>query len=375
MKKGLLGSTAIVAATAFSVGAAQAAEAPTWKMSGYLNFLAYFVSQDATSAGASTTGGPTLPVVTAVSATTPNQDDATMFFGVDEAEYHISASGATDNGLTYGLTMQMNGANEGSFSDEVYGNIGGSWGKLEFGNNDGAEDSFAVGAESIIGGVGGFDGEYEDVAYNLELDATPSILGDTGDDTKITYYSPDFSGFRLGVSYTPNLGADGPTGSTEGGFTDGIGFGAQFSGDVGGGMNLKVGGVYATASSTVSPLLVGDPTGWSFGGILGFQNFQVAASYGASDIDLAGVNVEYSYWNAGASFEQGPMYLSAGYHASTTDVAGTEGTVDVISLTADYSMAPGLGVLAEVNLSSAEGFFPGVKNDSTTLILGTKVSF
>ena len=40
MKKGLLGSTAIVAATALTAGMAQAAEAPTMKLSGFMNLAA-----------------------------------------------------------------------------------------------------------------------------------------------------------------------------------------------------------------------------------------------------------------------------------------------------------------------------------------------
>ena len=46
MKKGLLGSTALVGVVAVAGGAAWAAEAPEWKLSGNMNFQFYWVDQD-----------------------------------------------------------------------------------------------------------------------------------------------------------------------------------------------------------------------------------------------------------------------------------------------------------------------------------------
>lgn len=46
MKKGLLGSTALIGATVLMAGAAGAAEAPTWKLTGNMNFQVYFADRD-----------------------------------------------------------------------------------------------------------------------------------------------------------------------------------------------------------------------------------------------------------------------------------------------------------------------------------------
>ncbi|MHA1109280.1 MAG: hypothetical protein ACTSQV_09200, partial [Alphaproteobacteria bacterium] len=62
MKKGLLGSTALIGASALLAGAAGAAEAPTWKLTGNANFQFYWVDGDApriTSGFTSTSNGTT----------------------------------------------------------------------------------------------------------------------------------------------------------------------------------------------------------------------------------------------------------------------------------------------------------------------------
>ena len=64
--------------------------------------------------------------------------------------------------------------------------------------------------EKALSGTGGFDGgatKNVNVADDFGAPTGPSTEGATGDDSKITYYTPDLSGFQLGVSYTPREGA------------------------------------------------------------------------------------------------------------------------------------------------------------------------
>ena len=87
MKKGLLGSTALIGATALMAGAAGAAEAPTYKLTGNTNFQIYIPSGDVSDV---------------------LRDDASIFFGVDEAELQLNVSGTADNGLEYGFKIELN---------------------------------------------------------------------------------------------------------------------------------------------------------------------------------------------------------------------------------------------------------------------------
>ena len=85
-----------------------------------------------------------------------------------------------------------------------------------------------------------------------------------------------------------------------------------------------------------------------------------------------------------ASFETGPLYLSAGYFTSEREWTGDNfwfsepSTFENIALTADYTMAPGLGVYAEIDMISDElldGVAPELTNDTTLFIAGMNVSF
>ena len=55
-----------------------------------------------------------------------------------------------------------------------------------------------------------------------------------------------------------------------------------------------------------------------------------------------------------------------------------ESTYEHIALTADYTVAPGLGVYAEIDLITDEpidGLVPELNNDATIFIMGANVSF
>ena len=89
----------------------------------------------------------------------------------------------------------------------------GDWGILDLGDEDGAEDNMAYGGENVAClGECGYDGGAGSV-FNFmgARKKSPDLSlggGDTGDASKITYYTPRTSGFRLGVSYTPDSGSN-----------------------------------------------------------------------------------------------------------------------------------------------------------------------
>jgi hypothetical protein len=417
MKKGLLGSTALIGASALIAGTAGAAEAPTWKLTGNANFQFYYVDGDA---GAITTGstftsngttwtfmsGPAF--ITAAAADTQDHD---WYFGVDESELQLNVSGTADNGLNYGFKIELNAnTTDGSAADEVRIQFKGGWGTLQMGDEDGAEDTMNYGGENLMGGPGGFDGDYDDVLFratgsafisntggisfsasvgSLAAPSFPTIAGDTSDHTKITYYSPRFSGFQVGASLTPTSGQDGDEFKVDSSFENHYGLGANYDNSFGG-VRVRASAVYSGASSTSAG--IEDISAWSVGGILGFGPVSVAANYTDNDDsgEIVGSQTTSSYWNVAASFETGPLYLAAGYMDSTREFGGRFGdsTFTMFSLTADYSVAPGLGVYAELDFVEDEllggggrlapalvGSGVSFTNDTTIFIAGVNVSF
>jgi hypothetical protein len=340
-----------------------------------MNFQFYNVDQDWVAAN--TAAGK----ITAVKTTYTGKEDIIQdhgwYFGVDEAELALNVSGTADNGLNYGFKVEIQvNTSDGTTADEARLQFSGGWGTLQMGDEDGAEDIMNYGGENLMGAVGGFDGDFDDVllrAPAVSAKSFPTIEGDTSDATKISYFSPRFSGFQVGASLTPTPNT-GDNFKADGGWENHIGVGANYDNSFGG-VRVRVSGVYSMNSAT-------DPAdedvgAYSVGGIVGFGPVSVGANWTDNgDVEAAAAPDESSYWNVAASFETGPIYLSAGYFVSTYEYnGGTEDEFSNISLTADYTVAPGLGVYAEVDLIDDDGAGTANDNDATVVILGANVSF
>jgi len=387
MKKGLLSSTALVAATVLTAGVAAAAEAPTYKVNGNMQFMLLNESQDLMFGATSTKTTTSSSVVTSIKQT--GGPDHGYYFAVVDPEIKFTMSGTADNGLNYGFKVEMNANTTDTMPvDEAVVQLSGSWGKLELGDEDGAEDTMQLGGESVMGGSGGIDGSYGLVlasagfgGFSVPFVRTgPALVGDTSDSTKITYYTPNFSGLSAGVSFTPTQ-KDGDNVAGSGAWEDSIGLGVKYSGEFGG-VSIAASGVYVTAAAT--PLIFGfvtteDVSSWSVGGTVGFGPAVVGASYtdNGESLQPIGSGITDSYWNVGVGYTAGPIYVSAGYAAYTMENGAQEATRDVISLTADYSVAPGLTAYGEVVMSSedVDVISPLLSNDATIIILGASLSF
>ncbi len=353
MKKGLLGSTAIIGATVLAAGVANAAEAPTWKLNGVMNFQVYVVDRDSINPGPKTT------------------DVTDLYFGVDESELHVNVSGTADNGLNYGFKIELQtNTDDGSVADEARLQLSGGWGTLQLGDEDGAEDIMNYGGENVMGATGGFDGDQDDVAFIGNF-VYPSIAGDTSDSTKISYFSPRMSGFQIGASFAPNATAGDPAPLDDTVFQNWIGAGANYDNSFGG-VRVRASAVYGGASYE-GPGAVEDISSWAVGGIVGFGPVSVGANYADNGDSGAAVGsgFDHTYWNAAAGFETGPIYLAAGYTVHEYSVPGSSFEPSAISVTADYSVAPGLGVYAEY--SAYDGDTANI--DATVFIAGAQVSF
>jgi len=251
MRKFLLTSTALVGAFAF-VDRADAqmltTDSPfTVRIDGFANFRGGLVSD-------SNQTGVMAPSSNAIRAASPkiNGDNAQM---KTDTEIHVTATGKADNGLVYGMYVEIeadpalsdltttavntgNGATASSttttvptsssnYIDEANIFLQGSWGRVEMGDQDGAGDQLFFGAPFDYGpayGQGsGADGDilfrWSNTALiqnnaSSNINATPLYSWnvralDSNDATKITYLSPVIAGFRAGISYVPNGAQNG----------------------------------------------------------------------------------------------------------------------------------------------------------------------
>jgi predicted porin len=209
MRKILLGTTGVVGAALIGMGAAQAQQAPTVRIGGFMSTTYNWVDDDADKAQGVPTG------VAGQGRVARSKHDFR-----NEVEVHVFVTGKAANGLSYGAVIEIQNDNSGTGSgsgldlDEAYGFVSSpTLGTLRFGEEDNAAAIMQVRVPTITGL--GPDGDFDDgmlALANATGAASPSLLtgiNDGNDATKIIYLSPQFFGFDFGASYAPTSNGEG----------------------------------------------------------------------------------------------------------------------------------------------------------------------
>jgi outer membrane protein OmpU len=364
MKNVLMASSAIVGAAALMASPAAAQEL---KLSGFQQFMASAGDSDA------------------------DTSDRSFAFSTN-TEVHVKGTIMADNGVTFGFHVEIeadSGATNNVDENSVWAS--GGFGKLEFGNNDGVEDTFAVnGSNSGVdyGGVGNPTSNFLSSAYTGNTRTSVDFLGgvDTSDATKITYTSPDFSGFKFGVSYTPDT-ADGTDGNAfhqaaedgdgnpiADGVHDNIGVGISYEGEFNGvGLEMSVIGAFGNPDDDS----VDDVYGIGGGIAVSFSGFTIATGAVYDDTDSS----DGQGWavDLGVGYEQGPWSFSINgiYSEQDHDDAGTDATTDLLGGSANigYNLAPGVTVFLAGFVGEEDGDGAFEDNDIVSITSGLKLSF
>lgn len=363
MKKFLLGTTAILGVVGFA-GAASA-DAPRVTVGGFMDFQAGYVDED--------------------------QDAGRRSHGFrNDAEIQFRVDGKTDGGLGYGAVVELetnivNDPNKGGDGDDADRTFiyleGDNFGRFELGGNSDAAAGLKVDASTIARATGGIDGGWYNFA-SIPTDGNFIVRprlpvahggvvtpGETENASKITYYTPKFSGIQLGVSYTPDSGERGQLadltdvdGDFENIFSGGINYNRQ--------INQVALGLSATFETAEYELAGDDLESYALGANLGFAGFSLAGSWG--DI-TENPNGEGDFWTVGAAYEYEDFGISVSYLDSSQETLGGDNDFENLSFGADYAMAPGLTPYAEVSLFEYDGIT--YDNDGTVFIIGTQVAF
>lgn len=292
-------------------------------------------------------------------------------------EIHVNGSIMADNGITFGFRVEIEAdSGEDNNVDENSIWASGSFGKLEFGNNDGAEDTFMVnGSNSGVdyGGVGNPTSNFLTAAYAGEARTSVDLQNgtDSSDATKITYTTPNFNGFSAGVSYTPDT-ADGGDGNdfnreNDSGTHDHIGIGLGYDGEFNG-VGLELGLVGAFGKADAEP----EDSVYGIGGgaAISFSGFTIAA--GAVFDDADGNGGEGYAFDLGIGYGAGPWNFSVNGIMSEDDDSDDEllaGSANV-----GYNLAPGVSVFL-TGFIGEEDLGSGDNNDIVAVTSGLKVSF
>lgn len=354
MKKNLLGSTAIIGASLL-MAAPVAAQGPDLSISGHVKFEMWFDDQD-----------KDLP--------------RAHHFEIDDAEIRFRARARADNGLRYGVKIELDiDERSGDVgTDEARIQLSGAWGTMRLGDDDGVEEVMTYAGENLMIGQSGFDGGLGNGFDFLDISRPgPDLIGDTEDATKISYFTPRFLGIQAGVSFTPDSGHDlgedrsrikginlspsfssssfNPAGfrvDTETNVAAGVNFVRNF-----GGLNLAASAIAiwadaetrqitteldanladdgADPATTPTILPIEDVFSWQAGGTISWGGFALGGGYGESGdslsfgdlapllnaeadgvADLKSVDPDYHFWTAAARYRTGPFAAHLGYFRS-----------------------------------------------------------
>jgi outer membrane protein OmpU len=366
MKKVLLGSTALLGAGLMGLGGAQAAEvrpggALDITVSGFARWYA---------------------VIGDIEEKTGDDSNGAYDFRNDTEVYVNSRATDEATGLVYGAQIELEADTDQSLNtDETFVFVRGNFGEFRFGDDDGAGDNMKIGAYTLAAFSGGLDGVGP-------LDSASLVDGpDSGDATKVIYYTPNFGGFQAGISYTPSSGSSGQDlrSTDDGSVDDIVEGGLAYRGNFGNfGMVGSVIGSWGEHNTLgnddfwkVYTGLNVTAFGFTFGGGWGTAD-------GARPSDGGGVLLEneadYQWYNVGAGAKLGPANVSVNWgHAykASSDVAGVdEAEPKQFVFGVDFGVAPGLVVGGEVSwfdLDVDRG--DGPDDDGVLGIVGIRLAF
>ena len=400
MKKVLIASTALVAATVFSAGAASASEKIKLNLGGFSKWWVVGQWQDSKFEsnlnGAGAQGGYNNVDV---------KGDNEVYFG---------GSTTLDNGLKVGIDVQLEAGGHTDQTtdtiDESYVYLEGGFGKFIVGAKNNGTYLLHVTAPDAAGNwnEGGIlTGGYSvakptnvstvtpgTTATGTALGNSQSAGGNTtailtdGDSEGITYVAPTFYGLTVGASYKPNTtednrGATQINGTTAVSASDVIGAGALYANTFGGvGVKVSAGWATYTVEGTVST--ASQVNEYSTGAQLSYAGFTLGGSYrqvngqrlqAALDTDL-GANA----WDVGLQYASGPYAVSVAYFKSKAEgqasIAGQD-EIEFYQLSGKYNLGAGVDVLASVGHAKYEDEtnLPQNENKGWAVMTGLSLQF
>ncbi len=309
-----------------------------------------------------------------------------------ETEVHFTGETTLDSGLTVGVHVEMDLDRDDAFNDttvdESYMYLSGGWGRVNFGEEDGAAYLLQVAAPSADSNVDGLrqyistynsTGNAGATALRLDYDHVAPVSGKFN---KLTYMTPVFNGFQAGVSYIPTMDDDGngltatdATNDSNTEYEDGYELAARYEGAFEG-VGVAVGAGWAQYNAELTTAGVGNTTDdantWNAGLDLDFAGFGLGVAYLENQTEVNNVDTDTDTLVVGADYQMGAYKLGLSYYDTETEAAGVKtNEIDRWTAGASYAYGPGMSFRGSVSMIDNES----TNIDSTQVLLGTQVNF
>ena len=315
---------------------------------------------------------------------------------VRDSELHINGQTTLDDGLTVGAHYQMYVAGQSSaltagtsgtiqnrlvasssqfpvsttagntIVDEAYIYGQGGWGRVNFGEEDGAAYLLQVAAPSADSNVDGMRVYVQDLntgAWNNQLAGIVLDYqqADFRGTDRLTYLTPKFNGFQAGLSYAPypnqslvgsSVGAPSTTNVLTQ-FKAPWEVAARWDGAYQGvAMSVGAGYSYAASENTTGTAGTVGTTAlktYNFGANVAMQGFSLGGAYKHSNNGISGATggADTIVYDFGAAYDNGPYHAGLSYFHEKFDqgllaAATGSSTVHRYALGGGYTFAPGM---------------------------------
>ncbi|OIN87190.1 MAG: hypothetical protein AUJ12_02910 [Alphaproteobacteria bacterium CG1_02_46_17] len=298
-----------------------------------------------------------------------NEDNAHTLDILRNTEVHFGGETTLDNGLTVGAHIEaLADAGESFEIDESYIYMAGSWGRVNFGDEDGAAYLLQVAAPSADENIDGIRQYINPTSTITSVDYANDIA--QGAD-KLTYLSPVYSGFQVGTSYTPEVAASrslkGNSMLTAVGTVDDVWeLAARYEGMVSN-VGVIVGAGYTSTNNETDE--------WNVGADLDIGAFGLGAVYTTNQTKAGTVDVDLDTWVVGGDYTFGPYKLGLSYLSAEGDAGSLiNGDLDRYTGGVVYTYGPGMTFRGSVAYTEAD-FSTAADQDATTVTLGTQINF
>ncbi|MCB1556105.1 MAG: porin [Alphaproteobacteria bacterium] len=344
--------------------------------------------------------------------------DARSIDAVREPEIHFTGETTLDNGMTVGAHFEiqaggqyagrMGNTNDGQF-EESYLYFSGSWGRVNFGAEDGAAYLLQVAAPSADSNYDGIRQYVSPFNYDATLTNAPTgtahltPLGGTTTTTavdtvfdyaqdltvykeKITYLTPVLNGFQAGVSYTPEMGWDngynGAFGTNIDDQNNDLGSGYEVAARYEGmfqQVGFVIGGGYTLIDLEDTTAASGhdDNEAWNVGADFNFGPFGLGVVY-TEDNQARDNDSDKQTWVVGADYTTGPFKIGASYLNRDEELGTGAGDWETDRYTGGVTYTYGPGMTFRGSISYIEHDAPagnGEDMDGTAVLLGTQIDF
>jgi len=396
MKKQLLSTSALVAAGMIAAsGTAIAQTAPASQpiqvsVGGYMQQSLQYANQDDRVAGAS-------PASATVTAKTHD------FNIVNDAEIWFQGKTTLANGISVAMRIELEGYTSTDMIDESFAAIEGAFGRIEIGSTDHAAMKTKIGAPDLANRGPGFTNQATMIGNTIQNPTKSSgadgpfgsswlRFGDN-DSERVSYYTPRFEGFQLGLSYTPEISQDrGDVVKYESNnYKNALSAGLNFTRSFGAiDTAAYVGYVTYDKPENSGAGTAKDPKAYGAGAQVAYAGFRLGGSYskfkdfytlvgtttavGTSQTTTGATGVndyvnDGRAWDVGLTYTFGPAEVGATYfqgkNKAATSITGDDKS-KIFSVSGRYTLGPGVQLLAT-------GFHAKITGEGTTLSSGQDV--